>query len=473
MNQDQIDIKDITLKKFTSSTYKRNIDRLNPSNRIYVRKSKGTFQRLRRFIATFLLLIFFFMPWVSYGERQAILLDIVEQQFNFFSVTFYPQDLTLLAFFFLIAAFGLLFLTTFFGRIWCGYLCPQTVWTFIYIWFEEKLEGPANKRRQQDLNKLTIQLVIKKTVKHVVWLMIALLTGFTVVGYFISVENLIIDFFALNFSFWSTFWVLFFSGCTYINASWMRSIICVHICPYARFQSVMFDRDTFVVSYDFQRGENRGPRSRKINPKVLGFGDCIDCDLCVQVCPTGIDIRNGLQYECINCGACVDICNKTMAHMGYKKGLIGYTTERRLSGHYTKILRPKLFVYSGVFLIMLTCFGMQLSSVDSVGLSVLRDRNKLFKVNNLGEVENTYILKIINKTQRVQEYRLNVKGFSDVSWYGKKSVKVKPGEICNLPMSLGVYPNELNLPVTAIRFVLSDTQNSNFEVESRFVKWMN
>lgn len=471
MSQDKIDIKDVTPKTFNPKTHKGNGDRFNPSNRIYVRESKGTYQKLRRYGGWFLLVLFAMVPWISYGDRQAILLDFSHQQFNFFGTTLYPQDLTLLALLFMIAAFGLFFITTFLGRVWCGYLCPQTVWTFMYIWFEEKLEGSANKRRKQDAGKLTTDLVLRKTVKHIAWFAIALATGFTFVGYFVPIRDLVVDFFTLNASFGPVFWVMFFAICTYGNAGWMRSIMCIHMCPYARFQSAMFDKDTFIVGYNTKRGEQRGPRSRKADPKQLGLGDCIDCDLCVQVCPTGIDIRDGLQYECINCGACIDACDTTMERMGYEKGLISYTTEHRLSGKHTKVIRPKLIGYGLVLLVMIGLFFAQVASVDPAGLSVIRDRSQLFKVNSSGEVENTYTLKVINKTQQTQEYQLDVKGLSDVSWYGKQTIHVTPGEVLNLPLSLGVNPDKLSSSITTIQFILTDKSNDfSIEVESRFIK---
>ncbi|MDC5704665.1 cytochrome c oxidase accessory protein CcoG [Vibrio europaeus] len=470
MSQDKIDIKDVTPKTFNPKTHKNKGDRFNPSNRIYVRESKGTFQQLRRYGGWFLLVFFALIPWIPYGERQAILLDFGNQQFNFFGTTLYPQDLTLLALLFMISAFGLFFLTTFLGRVWCGYLCPQTVWTFMYIWFEEKLEGSANKRRKQDTNKITASLAMRKVLKHLAWWAIALATGFTFTGYFVPIKDLVVGFFTFDAEFWPVFWVLFFAGCTYANAGWMRSIMCIHMCPYARFQSAMFDKDTFIVGYDSKRGETRGPRSRKADHKALGLGDCIDCDLCVQVCPTGIDIRDGLQYECINCGACIDACDKTMDRMGYEKGLISYTTEHRLSGKHTKVARPKLLGYGAVLLVMIGLFFVQVASVDPAGLSVLRDRNQLFRVNGLGEVENTYTLKIINKTQQDQEYKLSVEGLSDVSWYGKQTIQVEPGEVLNLPMSLGINPDNLSSSVSTIQFILSDSEDFTIEVESRFIK---
>ncbi|WP_341660277.1 cytochrome c oxidase accessory protein CcoG [Vibrio sp.] len=470
MSQDKIEVKDVTPKTFNPKTHKTKGDRFNPSNRIYVRESKGQFQRLRRYGGWFLLLLFALVPWITYGERQAILLDIGNQQFNFFGTTLYPQDLTLLALLFVISAFGLFFITTFLGRVWCGYLCPQTVWTFMYIWFEEKFEGSANKRRKQDTGKLTGDLIMRKAAKHFAWITIALATGFTFVGYFVPIRDLVINFFTWDEAFWPVFWVLFFAGCTYGNAGWMRSIMCIHMCPYARFQSAMFDKDTFIVGYDVKRGESRGARSRKADPKKLGLGDCVDCNLCVQVCPTGIDIRDGLQYECINCGACIDACDHTMDRMGYDKGLISYTTEHRLSGKHTKIMRPKLLGYGAIFVLMIGLFFAQIAAVDPAGLSVLRDRNQLFRVNELGEVENTYTLKIINKTQQKQEYKLDVKGLTDVSWYGKQTVNVLPGEVFSLPMSLGVQPDSLSSPVATIEFTLSDNHDFTMSVESRFIK---
>ncbi|QIA62099.1 cytochrome c oxidase accessory protein CcoG [Vibrio astriarenae] len=470
MSQDKIDVKDVTPKTFNPKTHKGAKDRFNPSNRIYVRESKGTFQKLRRYGGWFLLVLFAAIPWVPFGERQAVLLDIGHQQFNFFGTTLYPQDLTLLALLFVIAAFGLFFITTFLGRVWCGYLCPQTVWTFMYIWFEEKLEGSANKRRKQDSGKLTANLALRKGVKHLAWLIIALLTGFTFVGYFVPIRELVIDFFTLDVAFWPAFWVIFFMLCTYGNAGWMRSIMCLHMCPYARFQSAMFDKDTFIVGYDAQRGEARGPRSRKADPKQMGLGDCIDCNLCVQVCPTGIDIRDGLQYECINCGACIDACDHTMERMGYQKGLISYTTEHRLAGDDTKIMRPKLLGYGAILLVMMGLFFTQVVNVDPAGLSVLRDRTQLFRVNNSGEIENTYTLKIINKTQQTQTYQLDVEGLSDVTWYGRQTIQVNPGEVLSLPMSLGVDPETLSSPVSTIQFILSDSGSFTVQVESRFIK---
>ncbi|QCG46662.1 cytochrome c oxidase accessory protein CcoG [Aeromonas schubertii] len=452
-DHEKIEVKDVT-GVYNPNTFKASDDRFNPGNRIYVRAQLGQWQRLRKGMGWFFMLFFLALPWLRYDGRQAILFDIGNQQFHIFAATIWPQDLTLLAWIFMIAAFGLFFLTTFLGRVWCGYLCPQTVWTFLFIWFEEKLEGPANKRRKLDAAPWGREKIVRKGSKHLAWMVISLITGLTFVGYFQDMMTLVPGQVTLSIDFWPLFWVLFFAACTYGNAGFMRAIMCVHMCPYARFQSAMFDKDTFIVGYDARRGEQRGARSRKADPKAMGLGDCIDCDLCVQVCPTGIDIRDGLQYECINCGACVDACDQTMDRMGYAKGLISYTTEHKLAGNDTQVARPKLIGYGLVMAAMLSVFAYNAMSIMPMGLDVLRDRNQLFRENSDGLIENTYNLKILNKTLQPQVYRLAVEGLPDYQWYGPREVTLKSGEILNQPVSLGVNPDNLRQGSLDIRFVL-------------------
>ncbi|UIP27915.1 cytochrome c oxidase accessory protein CcoG [Photobacterium sp. TLY01] len=472
MSQERIKIKDVTPKEYNPKTHKGGDDRFNPSNRIYVRAMKGVYQQLRQRMGWLMMGLFLILPWITYNGRQAILLDIGRQQFNIFGTTFWPQDLMLLASLLMVAAFALFFVTTFLGRVWCGYMCPQTVWTFIYIWFEEKLEGPANKRRTQDSKALTSELIVRKTLKHIAWLLVALISGLTFVGYFLPIRELVPGFFTFSASFLAVFWVLFFTFCTYGNAGWMRSIVCIHMCPYARFQSAMFDKDTYIVGYDAARGEKRGPRSRKADHKAQGLGDCIDCNLCVQVCPTGIDIRDGLQYECINCGACVDACNQTMDKMGYPRDLITYTTEHKLEGKKTHIMRPKLIGYGVVMLAMFGLMAYLVVSVQPMGLDVIRDRNQLFRINTEGLVENTYTLKILNKTQQDATYQLQVEGLDNAQWYGPQQVNVNAGEVFTLPISLGVDPYELERPIVDIRFIMEQQgseETRRLVTDSRFI----
>lgn len=456
-DKDKIDIKDVTgdvTGTFNPNTFKAGDDRFNPGNRIYVRSQTGYWQRVRKAMGWFFVALFVLLPWLRYDGRQAVLFDLEHQQFHIFGATIWPQDLTLLAWVFMIAAFALFFVTTFLGRVWCGYLCPQTVWTFLFIWFEEKLEGAANKRRKLDAAPWSGEKLARKGAKHLAWILLSLGTGLTFVAYFQDVFHLVPDFFTLQAGGWVIFWVLFFAACTYGNAGWMRAIMCIHMCPYARFQSAMFDKDTYIVGYDSQRGETRGARGRKADPKALGLGDCIDCDLCVQVCPTGIDIRDGLQYECINCGACVDACDQTMERMGYPKGLISYTTEHKLAHSETQVARPKLIGYGLVMVVMLGVFVYNAMSIMPMGLDILRDRNQLFRENSEGLIENTYTLKILNKTLNSQTYRLDVEGLPEYQWFGPREVTLKAGEIYTLPVSLAVDPFNLKRPTLDVQFVL-------------------
>ena len=446
-------------------------DRFNPRNRIYVRAVDGLWSTLRRRMGWVAMAFFLILPWLPWGDRQAVWFNLTEQKFHVFGLTIWPQDLTLLAALFMIAAFALFFVTTYLGRVWCGYTCPQTVWTFIFIWFEEKLEGARNKRIKLDQMPWSIDKLWRKTAKHTAWLLISLLTAMTFVSYFVPSREVYLDVFTLNASGGIYFWVVFFTFATYGNAGWMREIMCIHMCPYARFQAAMFDKNTYIVGYDTKRGETRGPRSRKADPKEMGLGDCIDCDLCVQVCPTGIDIRNGLQYECINCGACIDACDQTMERMGYAKGLISYTTENKLEGVKEKVLRPKLVGYGVVLTAMILVFIYFSATIAPVRMDIIRDRNQLYRENNHGLIENTFTLKILNKTEEAHEYAMSAEGLTNYKWYGPEKITIQAGEVLTLPISIGIDPVELKRSVTDINIKVSTTVNGEpveVKQESRF-----
>lgn len=305
---------------------------------------------------------------------------------------------------------------------------------------------------------------VRKTLKHVAWVSVALLTSLTFVGYFTPIDALFIDFFTFSSSFWATVCVLFFAVCTYGNAAYMREIMCTHICPYARFQSAMFDKDTFTVAYDAARGEQRGPRPRKATREqnaAKGLGDCIDCNLCVQVCPTGIDIRNGLQYECINCGACVDACNGVMDKMNYPKGLISFTSETQLAGGQTKIFRPKLIGYAVVLVLMSALLVFELLSRVPLEVDIIRDRNALYRETNDGLIENVYTLKILNKSQHTQHFDISVNGLEGHRFIGDESVTVMGGEVFNLPISIAIDPYQLDEPVTEFSFTIRSQEDED------------
>ncbi|WP_258807920.1 cytochrome c oxidase accessory protein CcoG [Pseudidiomarina sp. CB1] len=433
---------------------KKNND-YSPRSRIYVRDVKGKLEYFRRIFGFLLLFVFAAIPWLQWNGDQAVLLDIANQRFRIFGMTLWPQDLTILAWISIVAAFALFFVTTLYGRVWCGFMCPQTTWTFIFMWIEKKFEGPRNKQIALDRRPWDFDKVWRKTGKHAAWLLVALLTSMTFVGYFTDVSNLFTNFWTFDVGFWAIFSVLFFTFCTYGNAGWMREIMCTHMCPYARFQSAMFDQDTVTVSYDPNRGEPRGPRSRKADHKEQGLGDCIDCYMCVQVCPTGIDIRNGLQYECINCGACVDACNDVMDKMNYPRGLIRFTTERNLKGGRTRKTRFKAV---GYFVVMIAMTGLLIWDVSTrkpLEVDVLRDRNQLYSISMEGWVQNVYTLKVLNKSQLPQTFTIAVAGFERTQLSGNTTVTIDGGSIATVPVTLAVHPDDVTQRVHDIRFVVT------------------
>lgn len=467
MNE-KIRIKDITPVKIVKPVDASAKPTYSARSRIYVRAVQGTYENIRRFFGLIFLGGFALVPWLQYQGQQAILLDLAEQRFSFFALTLWPQDLTILAYTLIVSAFALFFVTTFAGRVWCGFMCPQTTWTFIYIWFEEKIEGSRNKRMKLDERKMDTDKFIRKSLKHIAWVTVALLTALTFVGYFTPIGALFVNFFTFDTGFWVAFWVLFFTFCTYANAGYMREIMCTHICPYARFQSAMFDKDTYTVAYNAQRGEKRGPRSRKMTTEQVhekGLGDCIDCNLCVQVCPTGIDIRNGLQYECINCGACVDACNGVMEKMGYEKNLISFTSEHELKGGTTKIFRAKLIGYAVVLAIMSGLLIADIATRVPLEVDIIRDRNSLDRETNEGLIENVYTLKILNKSQQLRTYTIDVRGLVDAKYFGKTQVDVNGGEVFTLPISVATDPDNLKVGTQKIYFRVTATDDDGGLIE--------
>lgn len=411
------------------------IDLYQKREKIYTRNIEGYFQRLRLFTGWPLLIGYFVLPWLRWDDRQAVLFDLPARQFHILGLTFWPQDMTMLAWVLIVAAFGLFTVTNFAGRIWCGYTCPQTVWTSIYMWLEQKTEGTRNQRIKLDARPWDLQKLRKKALKHTLWLGFALFTGFTFVGYFTDIRQLLVDFGQWQVNLWALSWTVFFTLATYINAGWMREQVCLYMCPYARFQSVMFDPDTLVISYDQARGEPRGSRKRGA-AKGAHQGDCIDCQLCVQVCPTGIDIRNGLQYQCIGCALCVDACNSVMDKMDAPRGLIRYASENSLLGKPSHIIRPRLIGYSIVLVLMTSLLAVQLLSRSMVEFSVIRDRQALYVINSDGLIENRYTLKIANKAQALRHFHVQVDAEWPLTVSETTRISVPGGELLELPLRL-------------------------------------
>ncbi|UVJ42294.1 cytochrome c oxidase accessory protein CcoG [Pseudomonas sp. LS1212] len=441
---------------------------------IHTRSFTGLFRNLRLGGAGLLFVLFFGTVWLNWGGRQAVLWDLAESKFHIFGATFWPQDFILLSALLIICAFGLFAITVFAGRVWCGYTCPQSSWTWIFMWCEKVTEGERNQRIKLDAAPWGLNKLMRRSAKHTLWLAISLLTGLTFVGYFTPIRPLASELLSLELSGVSLFWVLFFTGATYINAGWLREAVCMHMCPYARFQSVMFDKDTLTVTYDYTRGENRGPRKRDVDPASQGLGDCIDCQMCVQVCPTGIDIRDGLQMECIGCAACIDACDSIMDKMGYARGLVGYTSERTLQGGKTKLLRPRLLGYATVLLVMIGALVVALDQRSMVSLDVSKDRG-LFRENSQGQIENIYSLKVINKTQQRQDYRLRLVDAEGFELDGKTAFSLAPGEISDFPVSVAMLADRPQSSSQAIGFEVVDSDDPHVVsvAHSRFVAPLN
>jgi cytochrome c oxidase accessory protein FixG len=376
--------------------------------KVYPRDVTGTFASLRKLAVVALLSLYYLLPWINWGSHQSILFDLPARKFYILGLTFWPQDFIFLALMLIIAGLSLFFVTAVAGRLWCGYACPQTVWTEVFLWMERLAEGARGKRIKLDASPWNSNKILRKSFKQVLWVSFALWTGFTFVGFFTPIRELGHGVFTFQLGGWETFWLLFYSFATYGNAGILREQVCKYMCPYARFQSAMFDKDTLVIAYDEERGEPRGGRSKSDDPADKGLGDCTGCTLCVQVCPTGIDIREGLQIECIACAACIDVCDQVMEKMDYKKGLIRYTTEHRLSHKESHVFRPRIFVYG--FLLLALTAGVLWSVNHRVLLraDLLRDRNALYRELEDNRIENVYTLKLINMDFKPHRYQIEI-----------------------------------------------------------------
>jgi cytochrome c oxidase accessory protein FixG len=437
--------------------------------KIYPREVKGRFARLRR-IAMFILLgIFYFGPWIRWEGRQAILFDLPARKFYIFDLTLWPQDFIYLALLLIIAAISLFFFTALAGRVWCGFACPQTVWTEAFAWIERVIEGDRAKRIKLDKGPWTFEKVRKKTCKQLLWIALGLYTGYSFVGYFSPIHTLTADLLALSAGPWEVFWILFYGFATYGNAGFMREQVCKYMCPYARFQSAMFDHDTLIVGYDAERGEPRGARRRGTDYKAKGLGDCIDCTMCVQVCPTGIDIRKGLQYECIACAACIDACDQVMDKMEYPRGLIRYSTERALEHKRYRLLRPRTLVYGGILLTLCVSLVSAMALSKPVILDVIRDRNTLYRDVGQRGIQNNYTIRVVNKHNVPHQYVLGVSGIAGIQIETPTEFSVAGESVFTLPVSV-VVPHESARGGQVIKFRLSSEDSSNIVIveESRF-----
>jgi cytochrome c oxidase accessory protein FixG len=467
-----------TAKEFeiTPSVKEAVISLYAAQEKIYPRSIFGYFAKWRWVMIWLTQLFFYGMPWLNWGQRQAFLFDLDAKRFYIFKLVLYPQDLIYLTAILIISALSLFLFTAIAGRLWCGYTCPQTVYTEIFLWIERKIEGDRAARMRLDDASMSVKKLLKKSSKHFVWILFAAWTGFTFVGYFTPIRELMMDITYLNAGQWDTFWVCFYGFATYGNAGFMREQVCKYMCPYARFQSAMFDQDTLVVTYDEARGEPRGGRSRYDELVGQELGSCVDCSLCVQVCPTGIDIREGLQYECIGCGACADVCNTVMDKMNYARGLIKYSTQQAMANDWTskqmlqRILRPRVLIYSAILMALVVGLLTSLWLRDSFRVDVVRDRGVLVRLTDGGKLENVYRLQIMNATETTQHYELNVKGLKDLEIESEHMEETESAEDKEESRVIMVKPAESRWIIVDLKIpdgvVAPGSHKIQFEVQS-------
>jgi cytochrome c oxidase accessory protein FixG len=410
--------------------------------KIYPRQVHGRFARLRVLAVWLLLGLYYLLPWIEVGGHQAVLFDLPARKFYIFGLTFWPQDFIYLALLLITAGLSLFFFTALAGRLWCGFACPQTVWTEAFLMMEQWVEGDRSRRMKLDKAPWTAEKILRKSAKHFLWIVFAAWTGFTFVGFFTPISELGNNILKLSLGPWESFWTVFYAFATYGNAGFLREQVCKYMCPYARFQSAMFDKDTLIISYDGERGEPRGGRRKGTDLAGAGLGECIACTLCVQVCPTGIDIRDGLQYECIACAACIDICDQVMDKMDYPRGLIRYTTERALRHRETHVLRSRIFIYAVLLLVITGSTLWSMTHRIPLRAELIRDRNALYRELPGGVIENVYTLKITNMDDAPHSYELSAVENESVEFDFSRPLELEAEEV-------GDFSLRIRMPKTA------------------------
>lgn len=440
--------------------------------KIYPREVHGLFAALRTMGVSTLLGLYYLVPWLQWDGRQAVLFDLPERKFYIVNLVFWPQDFFYLALLLIVAALGLFFVTALAGRVWCGFACPQTVWTEAFLWIERKVEGSRPQQMKLDKQPNSFRKIRIKVTKHFLWITFSIFTGITFVGYFSPLRELAVNFLSFDNGPWEAFWIYFYALATYGNAGWLREQVCLYMCPYARFQSAMFDSDTMIISFDESRGLPKGPRKKTLDKVDAGLGDCIDCTICVQVCPTGIDIRDGLQYQCIGCAACIDACDDVMDKMGYEKGLIRYTTENALQGQTAHVIRPRMIVYALILIGITVGTFYSIFMRSPIGMDVIRDRNSLYRETNDGLIENVYIIKLLNMDKQDHTYNLTVEGLAELQLkIDASEIVVKSGEVVELPVRVQVDAYNLKKRSSKIVFTLNSIGYDKLSVveDARFL----
>ena len=440
--------------------------------KVYIRDVKGWWDSWRWAFVWFTQILFYGLPWVVWNDRQAVLLHLVERKFYLFGLVLWPQDVFYLALLLIISAYALFLFTAVAGRLFCGYACPQTVYTEIFMWVENRIEGDRSARMKLDKAPMTARKFGLKAMKHAIWILISLWSGLTLVAYFTPVRELLAAF-PFELSGWELFWTFFYAGFFYMQAGFLREQVCKYMCPYARFQGVMFDPDTLVITYDPERGEPRGARKKGMDAKTAGLGDCVDCGLCVVVCPTGIDIRKGQQYECIGCGACIDVCDPVMDKVGLPRGLIRYTTENALAKHWSPqeviahLVRPRIILYTVILLGIIAGSAWSLATRVPLKVDVIRDRSLLAREADDGRIENVYNLKIMNTTEEPKRYALSVEGLEGIEIAGERIVSVGSAENQEVTVVVRVPPESGKKGANTIHFDIKALNHDKIAVHEK------
>jgi cytochrome c oxidase accessory protein FixG len=451
------------------------VDLFEVRRTIHPRAVHGWFASWRIALVLFTQILFYGTAWLNWNDRQAVLFDLASRKFYVFGLVLWPQDFVFLTTLLVISALSLFLFTAIAGRLWCGYACPQTVYTEIFMWIEGKIEGDRPARMKLDQQGLSAQKLLKKSTKHGIWIGLSLWTGFTFVGYFTPIRTLVSEIAVAGLGPWETFWILFYGFATYGNAGWMREQVCKYMCPYARFQSVMFDSDTLVITYDAQRGEPRGSRSKSADYRQAGLGACVDCGICVQACPTGIDIRKGLQYECIGCAACIDGCDQVMDKMGYPRGLIRYATENAVRGRYgdrdiaRHVMRPRILVYGAILLAVITAFASLLFLRVPLKVDVLRDRTTLVRETSEGLLENVYRLQIMNTAELPRRILITARGIEGMQLLAAQPVEIAAATMLTVPVTLRVDPATTSAGSHPVRFHIEDSADPGINAEEKSI----
>lgn len=439
--------------------------------KIHAKRVRGFFDNWRIALVIITQLIFYGTPWLMWNDRQAILFHLVERKFYIFGLVFWPQDVIYLAILLIISAYALFLVTAVAGRLFCGYACPQTVYTQLFMWIENWIEGDRNARLKLDNAPMNARKFRLRASKFLLWGALALWTGFTLVGYFTPMHELIDNVLSNNLGPWETVWIFLYGGFTFLFAGFMREQVCKYMCPYARFQSVMFDPDTLIITYDPERGEPRGVRKKNTDASALG--DCVACEQCVVVCPTGIDIRNGLQYECIGCAACIDVCDQVMDKVGLPRGLIRYSTENAMQHKLdhksvlSHIIRPRILVYTAILILITLVAGYFLAHRIPLKVDVIRDRSVLTREADDGSIENVFMLQIMNTSEEAQRYKITVDGLNGARIAGASEVDADAAGLTSFNVVVAAAPDAGKRGSNPIHFTITSVQNPEITLREK------